>query len=537
MAQSVETPASVSIPGEVQLGISLKRYMATRNSSVLALAGCLGLAELLPVGIGMGLWPSADMGRTLAIATGINLVLVLLYALIGAAVPRSGADYVFTSRVLPAPLAFAGNFALVIAAALIVGAIALLAAQATLTPFLLYSATEFRNSNLANFAFTIAHPQGAIVAATIIVVLAFLISILSPKANSRFVLILLVLGFAGWAAILFQLITANPANFATQWDLVVGEDSYASQILSARALSLMFSDTPSVLLLAGIPLGFLIFFGARLPGMNAGEINGSVVKSQTWGGWLAVLIGGALAVGSYLLLSRAIPTDWLAAESHLYLYSNELETPALPWLPFYATLLQPNYLLYLVSTVGILASLLAAIQAFLRSFGRTIYAWAKDNMLIDLGRYIHEKSGSPLIAILLFTILTQIGVAFTASYGAMKTFNSSLFALLCLQIFPALAAIFYPLAKRRWAAAGYESEQKISSALVVICGLLVLVLLGWAITTSFIYPSQGSGIGLIDLIVLGGGYLLGLILFFWRAIGLRRQGINLFKQFKTIHEE
>lgn len=537
MAQSVEIPAPISTPGEVQTGTSLKRYMATRNSSALALAGCLGLAELLPVGIGMGLWPSVDMGRTLAIATGINLVLVLLYALIGAAVPRSGADYVFTSRVLPAPLAFAGNFALVITAALIVGAIAVLAAQATLTPFLLYSATEFRSSNLADFALTIAHPQGAIVAATIIVLVAFMISILSPRANSRFVLILLVLGLAGWAAILFQLITANPANFATQWDLVVGEDSYASQIISARALSLMFSDAPGTLLLAGIPLGFLVFLGARLPGQNAGEIKGSVVRSQTWGGWLAVLIGGALAIGSYLLLSKVVPTDWLAAESHLYLYSNELETPALPWLPFYAALLQPNYLLYLLSTVGILASLLAAIQAFLRSFGRTIYAWAKDDMLIDLARYIHEKSGSPLIAILLFTILVQIGVAFTASYGAMKTFNSSLFALLCLQLLPALAAIFYPLAKRRWVKAGYQSGQKISTALVVLCGVLVMVFLGWSITITFIYPAQGSAIGLVDLVVLGGGYLFGVILFFWRAIDLRRKGTNLFEQFKTIPEE
>lgn len=537
MAQVVENPAPTSTSGEVQIGVSLTRHMVTRNSTALALAGCLGLVELLPVGIGLGLWPSVDLAQTLAIATGINLVLVLFYALIGAVVPRAGSDYVFASRVIPAPFAFAGNFAMTIAVALIVGALAVLASQAVLTPFLLYSATEFQNSSLATFALTLSQPQGAIITATVLVVLAFFVSISSPAANSRYLFILLVLALAGWAAILFQLITANPANFAGRWDAVLGEGSYASQINSARALSLMFSDPPSIVLLAGIPLGFLIFLGARLPSAQAGEIKGSVARSQLWSGWLAVLICSVLTVGSYMLLSKSISTDWLAAESHLFLYNNSLETPAMPWLPFYAALLQPVYPFFVLSTVGILAGLIAALQAFLRAFSRITFAWAKDNLLIDLGAYVHANTRSPLIATLIFTILVQIGVAVAASLGVMRTLNSSMFALVCLQVIPALAAIFYPLARRRWVKAGYEGNQKISAALVVISGLLVLGILAWMIAVSFIYPAQGSAIGMIDLIVLGSGFVLGLILFYWRAIDQRRQGVNLFTRYKNIPEE
>lgn len=536
MAQSVETPAAAAAPEKNQ-SIRFLRYLSTRNTSAMALAGCLGLAELLPVGIGIGLWPSADLGRVLALATGFNLLLVLLYALIGAIVPRSGADYLFASRVLPAPLAFAGNFGLFLAAVGAVGALAILVTQAVVVPFLLYTGTVFKVSTLTSAASSLSQQQGAIIVGSIVVLLAFLLSGVSSRNNTRFLWISLGLALAGWGAILFQLATADGTNFQTQWNLVVGQDSYAQQVSAARSLSLMFSSAPSTFLLAGIPLGILVFFGARSPVFNSGEVKGSAVRAHLLGGGFAVLVCGGLAFTSAVLITHAIPLDWLAAESHLFLYTNQSETAALPWLPFYAALLKPIYPLYVLSTLGTLAALIAAMQVFLCSLGRTLVAWSGDHLAPDLAEYIHPGTRVPIVAILFVAILAEIGVWIAATYGVMKTLNSVMFALVCFSVFPALAAILFPIARRHWAKAAFPQVEGARAALLQVSGVLVLAYLAWMIVISFVYPATGSAIGIWDLVFVAIPLFIGFLWYFYRAHELKRSGIDVRQRFTTLPEE
>jgi len=537
MSEITENLAATDATVENQNVIRLQRNLSLVNVVALTLAGCLAMAELLPLGIGIGLWPSADLGGVLAIAMGFNLLLVFLYSLIGSAVPRSGADYIFTSRVLPAPLAFAGSFALLVAVIAAVGALAVLVAQAVLTPFILYTAAMLNNTSLASYGYAIMQPQGAITAGTVIVFLAFLFSIFPPKIHSRILWVCLALGLAGWLAVIIQLITADPANFPAQWNLVMGQDSYAGQIAAARALSLIFSGAPGALFLAGIPLGYLIFFGARLPVLNSNEVKGKPFNIHFSGGMAAVLTCGGLALVTILLVNRAIPVDWLAAESHLFLYNNQLETPALPWLPFYAVLLRPIYALFVISTLGIIATWIAALQAFLRSFGRLVSAWADDHMMPDFVRTVNARYQTPIFAVLFVSILAEIGVSLAASYGVMKTLNATMFALVCLQIFPALAAISFPLVRRRWNKNGANQVKIGQTILLGISGLLSLIYLGWLIMMAFVYPAEGSPIGILDILVLGGGLVFGLIWFSWRAVMLRREGISVLKPYSSVPED
>ncbi len=537
MSEITEHPAATEVPVENQTTIRLQRNLSQLNIAALAVAGCLAMAELLPLGIGIGLWPSADMGGVLAIAIGFNLLLVLLYALIGTVVPRSGADYLFTSRVLPAPVAFAGSFALLIAVLAVVGALAVLVAQAVLTPFILYTSALLNNTSLASYGQAIMQPQGAITTGTVIVLLAFLFSILPPKIHSRILWACLALGLLGWLAILIQLLTADPANFPAQWNLVMGEDSYAGQVTAARSLSLIFSGTPGALFLAGIPLGYLVFFGARLHVLNSGEVKGKLFNTAFIGGLAAVLACGGLAIVTVLLVNRVLPADWLAAESHLFLYNNQLETPALPWLPFYAVLLRPIYALFVLSTLGVLAALVAAVQAFLRSLGRLVSAWADDQMMPGFVKALHTRYQTPLFAVLFVSILAEIGVSLAASYGVMKTINATLFAMVCLQVFPALAAVFFPLARRRWNKNGINPVKIGQTILLGISGLLSLIYLGWMVMMAFVYPAEGSPVGILDILVLAGGLIVGLIWFTWRAVLLRREGMSVFTPFSSIPEE
>jgi amino acid transporter len=203
----------------------------------------------------------------------------------------------------------------------------------------------------------------------------------------------------------------------------------------------------------------------------------------------------------------------------------------LPWLPFYAALLQPNYLLFCLSTAGILAGLVAALQTMIRAFGRMVYALAKDGFLVDLARYVHAGNRNPLVAHLIFTIVAQVGVSLAANLGVVKILHSTLFAMVCTQLFPALAAVFHPLAKRGWNQRGESSGGKVNSALLVFFGFLAVVIFGWTIAVSLLYPAQGAAIGTTDFIVLGIGFVIGLVLYFWQAILSRRRGMDLLKPY------
>lgn len=537
MAQNIESPVVVATPEENQMNTGLQRHLSTKNVTTLALAGCLGLVELLPLGIGYGLWPSANAVFYLAIAVGFNLIVVLLYALISEVIPRSGAVYLFTSRVLHPPLVFGASFGTQIALAVIVGALSLLVSQAVLTPFCYYLSWYFQSSSLATFAAVISQSQGAAITGAAVVLLAFFTSLLPPKRNFRFLTVCIILALVGWAAIFFQLLTADSAHFGANWDLVMDDGSFESQITAARALALMFGESPNWLLLAGIPLGFLLFYGARLPGLSAGVVDGSAGFKQWLGGWCAVLVCGGLAVGSTLLVNRSIPAEWLAAESHLFIYNNQLKIPAMPWLPFYAALLRPNLLLFFLSTLGALAGLIAALQAFFRTLGHEFIAWTKDTMLPDLTGFIHADGQMPLVATLLVAILAQVGASVAALVGVTKVLTAFLFILVCLQIFPALAAVLYPWGLRKWVKSRELHATKGKAALLVICGLLVLGYCVLLIAIAFIYPSQGYTIGVQDIILLAAGFITGILWFTWRSRLLRKRGTRMAILYKDLPKE
>lgn len=536
MTQNVETPAIDALV-ENPLFVRLQRYLKIRNTSALALVGCLGLVELLPLGIGIGLWPAADIGKSLPFAIGFNLVVVLLYALISAVAPHSGADYVFSSRVLPAPLAFGAKFTTQLLLAAAVGALAVLVAQAVLTPFLYYTAWYFDNSALSNLAVSMAQPQGATIVGAIVIGLAFFLSTFSPKANSRFLIFCILIALLGWAVILYQLFSGNPADFAAQWDLIFGQGSYVDQVTLARGYSLFFGVAPNWLVLAGIPLGFLLFWGARIPSEVSGEVKNSASKNQLWGGWFAVLVCGGLALGSTVLVNRALPADWLAAESQLFLYNNQLRTPAMPWLPFYAAVLRPNYVLFLLSSLGTLAGLIAALQTFIRAFGRVWLAWTKDELLPELTGYIHAGSQSPLVTTLFVAVLAEVGVAFAANLGVMRVLSSVMFGLVCMQVFPALAAVLFPLVWRKKSPSGLMNLGKGTRPLLALSGLIVLVYLGVMILNIFIFPSQGNNNGGMDFILPLIFFALGVGWFVWRSRETRKQGGSLAEHFREFPEE
>ena len=112
-----------------------KRLYARKSSGLVRTIGifgamvfgvhCISLSSsgLIPFSWVAGVWPGSSIIGVLTVAMVLCLFHAYTYSVIGAAMPRSAADYTMASRTLSAPLAFAASWTLVIFSAMVAGSL------------------------------------------------------------------------------------------------------------------------------------------------------------------------------------------------------------------------------------------------------------------------------------------------------------------------------------------------------------------------------------------------------------------------------
>src|SRR5512142_2716624 len=132
---------------------------------------CISLSSsgLLPFSSIAGVWPGSSIIAVLTIAMIACLFHAYTYAAIGAAMPRSAADYTLASRVLSAPLAFAASFSLVIFSAMVAGSLIAWIPNTGLPVLFRSMGFIFNNPGLVAFADWSASPTGIITVGSICV--------------------------------------------------------------------------------------------------------------------------------------------------------------------------------------------------------------------------------------------------------------------------------------------------------------------------------------------------------------------------------
>src|SRR5512143_895261 len=116
-------------------GAGERRLYARKSSGLVRTIGvfgamvfgvhCISLSSsgLIPFSWVAGVWPGSSIIGVLTVAMFFCLFHAYTYAVIGATMPRSAADYTLASRTLSAPLAFAASWTLVIFSAMVAGSL------------------------------------------------------------------------------------------------------------------------------------------------------------------------------------------------------------------------------------------------------------------------------------------------------------------------------------------------------------------------------------------------------------------------------
>ncbi len=536
MAESVVPSIGFSARDILRGGRALGRGLGVLGVVVFGVQ-CISLSSsgLLLFSSVAGLWPGVNLAGVLTIAMVFCLFHAFTYAVMGTLAPRAGADYVVASRTLSAPLAFVASWTLVIFSGLMAGTLIALIPQSTIPTFLQIMGTLFNNPTLPDLAVSASKPEGVVMIGTSCTVLAFFATILPQRTVQRILLIGFVLGLLAWGIIYFQLASAPLGSFPAAWDRTMGAGSYEQRIDLAKSLGMVINSNPGAVTLAGLVMGFGIFYGYFMPTFIAGEVK-RPERSLLTGSWIALLLTWAIFVGATLLLQRLVPSEWISAESYLNIKNSGLN---MPWIIFYSSILQPNLLLILIVAFAWIFTLINLVQTYFIYTSRIILAWADDHLIPEGVAYVHPQLRSPIVPLLIVAIIAEIGVVIAAQGGASgPQINFILFAVIT-QLVAVVAIILFPYLKPGW----FEKAPRLvrmkigKLPVITLVGSISLLYLLWLILSAFLFPVVAGPISLDSLIIMLALLGSGLAWYLVRMRQLKRAGVDMKAVFSNLPAE
>jgi amino acid transporter len=258
-------------------GATDKKLYARKSSGLVRTIGifgamvfgvhCISLSSsgLIPFSWVAGVWPGSSIIGVLTVAMFFCLFHAYTYSVIGASMPRSAADYTMASRTLNAPLAFAASWTLVIFSAMVAGSLIAWIPKTALPVLFRTMGIISNNPSFTNFANWSSTQTGIIVIGTICAVITFITMILPTRTILRILEVGFFLGLIAWAILYFQLGSAAKDAFPAAWDKFMGAGSYEGRIALAQANGMVINPNVGMMTLAGLIMGFWIFYGYYIP--------------------------------------------------------------------------------------------------------------------------------------------------------------------------------------------------------------------------------------------------------------------------------
>jgi APA family basic amino acid/polyamine antiporter len=486
-----------------------------------------------------GVWPGSSIIGVLTVAMIFCLFHAYTYAVIGATMPRSAADYTLASRTLSAPLAFAASWTLVIFSAMVAGSLIAWIPKTALPVLFHTMGIVMANQGFMDFANWSSTAIGIVTIGTVCTVITFFLMIMPTRTILRILEVGFFLGLLAWVILYFQLGTAAKDAFPAAWDKFMGAGSYAARIELAKTNGMVINPNVGVMTLAGLIMGFWIFYGYYIPTFFAGEVK-QAEKTLLVGSWASLIVTWAIFVVAAIVLQRLVPLEWIAAESYLSNAGVASANP-MPWITFYAAILKPNIILLWIVAIAWVFTLINLAQTYFFYCSRIIFAWSFDRLVPEKVCYIHPTLNSPIIAILIIAIIAEIGVLDASGWlwagsvmGAQLNF---VFFAAWTMLVPVTAITLFPFLKPDlFENASAFVKRKIGNVPVItIVGAITLCFLVWLIVASFLFPAVGGMISVTTLLILAGFVISGLIVFFVaRAYRLNKEGIDINWTFQSL---
>lgn len=492
--------------------------------------------------------PAFYVGGDLVTATLIAFVLALpcavLYAVLSAAVPRSGGDYTWVSRTLHPSLGFASNLGFSFWATFFIGIYAVYLGFYGIGPVLRFLAVYTGNSSFLDASDFFFSSGGVIVTGAILVVLSAIVLSFGRGLRGfmrvqRWAFVLWVIGavllpIAVLAFVGQDTFKANFDEYAVKlgggpgaYDAYVAAGAYSNPAMDLGATFLTVT-------LAYYSLGFIFqsaYFGGEI---KQGSRN--TLLSIPGAQFIAVLM---ILAGLFFFLPNAGAA--FLAGTGAQLFGADLGATGFTFAPLYteqAAIASGNLIVGLITTVGMLLLFILFVPQTMILLSRNLFAWSFDRLMPSQIADVSERTHSPVNAMIVISIISLISVAIVGTNQNL-TFIVGLFGLTVTYLFVSVAGIVFPFRQRDTFEASPYNARVGGFPVVSIIGILSLV--GMVLISYVLLSDVNSGTAIgtnpervaLALVLP----IIGFVAYFVIKAVQRTRGVNIDLAYKEIPPE
>lgn len=495
--------------------------------------------------------PGGNMLLALLLLTFVSIPYFLTYNMLAAAMPRSGGDYIYQSRLLHPALAFTlvqegfGAFPLGLPISVAFGGWFLV--YLGLAPMCLRLGLLWNSALLTGFGLWMTTPSGLFIVTLITIGTAALAIFVGMERYAKIQWFQLVAVVAAIIVMYIAVLSLTHDSFVSSLNSAMaqlgnGSDFYDATITAAKAGG--FNANPPFSLYNTIGL-WAFWWGTAAWYANSVYLSGEIRQASSFrkqafsslGALFLMNIGVYLLIG-YLFLNVAgyeffNSFSWVSFSGNLTKYLPGVP----PNIPSLLMLLMNNPIFVIIVGVGF------AVQAWQISINsiipgtRTIMAAAFDRALPDCLADVNDRFHVPLKAIVLFVALSII-TAVILDFTSYVTFFVGTFLVIAFSLPTAIGAIIFPY--RKSLKTTYETspiaKYKVGSIpLISILGTWSLVFQAILIYYYIIYPYLIPN--LASWATMIGGWVFFGALFYVMRWYRGKQGIPLDLVYKEIPPE
>lgn len=484
----------------------------------------------------VGIVPGSNFVLGLLMAGGVQLITVFAYIFLSTSMPRSGGDYVWTSRAIHPLLGFVDGWVWFISAIFFTAGTIYFAVTFFLTPTLSFMGSVSSNASLISLSASISTPLGIMVVSSVIALILAAIAIFGTRVTGYTLFITIIVGVIGTLILAFTFLTTSASTFAANFQAITGQS--VSSVVPA-AISAGYSTQPVLVAsIAAIPLWLTTFVvGTQYPAYLGGEIK-KANRNLTWGLVLGTVGLIAIFMVGLVPTINLIGSNFYSALSYLFVTGSSKYPVPGGFDP------SPQLLVYLATDNLSLSAGLSIAGFVLLSLcdltyyyyiSRVIFAMSFDRMLPSSLAGVNERTHSPLRALAVVVIGTIATMYLWIEGFAGSLVNGSII-LASIFLITCITTMVYPFTKKDVFATSPYNRKIGGLPMVTLVGavgaIFWVIILGVALTN----PALGA-LGIPVYTYLTVMVISGIVVYYVMKTYRKSHGIDISNTFKEIPPE
>jgi len=520
----------------------------------------IGLMMMFVLQLEPSFYPGGDMLASYLLALAVVLPTSLVFAMLSAAMPRSGADYVYVSRILGPRLGMMSSWINTVWWFIYGGVPAAFFARFGLGPLLRSVGLIGGNQALVDAGNWLVTPLGTIIAGALLIAGLVLVFSLGLSGYFRIQNALFVVAMAGLAVLGVVLFTGSSAtfqaNFDQIWNPVTGQASSYRSVLDAATTG-GFAEGPFDLYWTFIPITW-IYLELSF-NQSSAYIGGEVKRAarvQLWSMPIAAIVSVTIAMILTALLQSTIGTTFLGALGWDP-YLGDGSVLGLPFaMPFteVAAYLTGNVLVAFLLGAGFVFWSYTWLPGQILNASRNLLAYGIDGVLPAAFGRVSDRYHTPIFSLAVVGLLSFVALLVYATNPDFTTLVGIIAFVVSFMIV-SIAAIAFPYRRRDMWESSPVAWRFAGLPVISVVGFISLAALS---AVEFAYLNDPlSGVNILDglslkaltgedgtitkdfarFLIAAGTVVSGLVIYEISRLIRARRGVDLGATFREIPVE